>query len=137
MPYGEKEELRWWLFIGELYGVPQEAGTFTFGVRVSFTSTRENYTFPDKSVELTLTVNENTNDNVYGATDTGYEILEHVGRETSAGTHDYILIIQHDQLFVSVGEFTNFETLWLNGKPLVEARITQKQVEVPELPFKV
>ncbi len=112
---------------GELYGVPQETGTFTFKVEAEFSSTRESYDFPSSVVELTLTVLENTNDNVYGATDPGYEIREHIGREASAGTHDYILTRQDDQLYVSAGEFANFEALWLNGKKLVDGEDYTKE----------
>ncbi len=112
---------------GELYGVPQEAGTFTFKVKASFSSSREDYTFPSRAAELTLTVNENTNDYVYGATDAGYEIREHIGKEEGTGTHDYILSKKGDQLFVSAGEFPTFVDLWLNGQKLVEGEDYTKE----------
>lgn len=108
---------------GEIYGIPQESGEFPVRIRASY-SMKE---FVDSTAELTLKVQENTNDYVYGATDQGYEIREHIGRETSAGTHDYILSKKGDQLFVSAGEFPNFINLWLNGQPLVEGEDYTKE----------
>ena len=102
---------------GEIYGVPQETGTFTFTVTADFS----NPSFPDSACEMTLEVLENTNDNVYNETDPGYTIETHIGTEQGAGTHDYLLenIYAH-ALYVSEAEFYNFMDLWLNGEKLVE-----------------
>lgn len=102
---------------GEIYGVPQETGTFPVTVTAAFKS--DTYEFDSSNVELTLTVKENTNDNVYEATDDEYQILESIGEDT-AGDHDFVLKETGEQLFVSNGEFDEFQALWLNGKKLVD-----------------
>lgn len=106
---------------GELYGVPQETGSFTFTVSTYFESTSENYAFDSSEVELTLTVNENTDDNVFNATDASdnYSILDAIGTEATPGDHHYILEDYSDgQMFRSEGEFDQFVDVWLNGEKL-------------------
>lgn len=106
---------------GELYGVPQETGTFTFTVSTYFKSTSENYAFDPSEVELTLTVNDNTDDNVFNATDAAdnYSILDAIGTESTAGDHHYVLEdYNSDQVFRSEGEFDQFVDVWLNGEKL-------------------
>lgn len=106
---------------GELYGVPQETGTFTFTVSTYFESTSENYAFDSSEVELTLTVNDNTDDNVFNATDAAdnYGIMDAIGTEETAGDHHYILEdYSNSQVFRSEGEFDQFVDVWLNGEKL-------------------
>ncbi len=106
---------------GELYGMPQETGTFTFTVSTYFESTSENYAFDPSEVELTLTVNDNTDDNVFNATDAAdnYSILDAIGTETTAGNHHYVLEdYNSDQVFRSEGEIDQFVDVWLNGEKL-------------------
>lgn len=100
---------------GEIYGVPQETGTFTFDVTADFTS--ETYDFAPSTVSLTLTVADNTNYNVYTATDEGYTILDAIG--TDAGGYDHVLDGYADTLFRSEGVLEQFVDLWLNGERLV------------------
>lgn len=107
---------------GELYGVPKETGTFDFTVSTYFESTSENYAFESSEVELTLTVNDNTDANVYNATDAAdnYSILDAIGTEATAGDHHYILEDYSDgQVFRSEGELGQFVDVWLNGEKLV------------------
>lgn len=106
---------------GELYGVPQETGSFTFTVSTYFESTSENYAFESSEVELTLTVNDNTDDNVFNATDAedNYSILDAIGTEETTGDHHYILEdYDSDQVLRSEGEFSQFVDVWLNGEKL-------------------
>lgn len=105
---------------GELYGVPQNTGTFKFTVRAKFTSTRGTYSFPTSRVTLTLTVKENTNANVYNETDTeyGYTLETPIGVETTPGSYDFYLANKSDTLFVSEGLYNEFIDLWLNGEKL-------------------
>lgn len=106
---------------GELYGVPQETGTFTFTVSTYFESTSENYAFDPSTVELTLTVNDNTDDNVFNATDAAdnYSILDAIGTEATVGDHHYILEdYSSGQVFRSEGELGQFVDVWLNGQKL-------------------
>lgn len=102
---------------GELYGVPQETGTFTFDVRVYFRSGRSN-NFPERRATFTLTVKENTNLNVYNESDTSYQLLTPIGEETASGNRDFYVARIEDKLFVSEGVFPNFIDLWLNGEKL-------------------
>ncbi|MCD7760913.1 MAG: putative Ig domain-containing protein, partial [Clostridiales bacterium] len=111
------EGLELYATTGEIYGVAQESGEFTFTVEATFTS--DTYSFESSSVELTLTVLENTNDNVYYATDDGYDIMTSVGVDES-GTHDYILTEYEDEEFRSSGVLEEFIDLWLNGEKLEE-----------------
>ena len=100
---------------GEIYGVPQETGSFTFTVQVDYSSSR----FTSSQQELTLVVKDNTNTNVYNETDMGYSIKQFIGVEQGAGTRDYYLAdASTDQLYVSEGEMYEFVGLWLNGEKL-------------------
>ena len=102
---------------GEIYGVPLETGTFPITVTAEFTS--DSYEFESSTVDYVLTVNDNTNENVYEASDENYQILEPIGTDVS-GTYDFVLTETGDQLFVSNGEFDEFQDLWLNGEKLTE-----------------
>lgn len=101
---------------GEIYGVPKETGSFTFTVHVDNSSNR----FAPSEKELTIVVQDNTNENVYNQTDEGYAIKEYIGVEQGEDTHDYYLAdASQDQLYVSEGEMYEFQGLWLNGEKLV------------------
>lgn len=103
---------------GELYGVPQETGSFDIKVTVSFKSTR-NMSFPRKSAEFTLDVIENTDEDVYFQSDEdGYNLLTPIGVESGEETFHFILAKAEDSLFVSEGPMDHFIDLWLNGKKL-------------------
>ncbi len=107
---------------GELYGVPRETGTFTFTVMAEFGSNREDYNFPSSSVTLTLNVQENTNANVYNASDAGagYSLETPIGVEVTPGSYDFYLGEIVDSLFVSEGQYNEFIDLWLNGQKLLK-----------------
>lgn len=101
---------------GEIYGIPKETGEFPITVRADFSRSE----FDSAYARFVLNVKENTNLNVYGASDEGYELKEHVGEEQTANARDYLLTRSGDQLFVSEGEFGEFIALWLNGEKLVD-----------------
>ena len=108
---------------GELYGAPQSTGDFTFTVTayVYNNRTASGYPLAETSKEFTITVNDNTNTNVYDTSDENYEIKTPIGVEQTEGEHDFILEnYTGDQVFVSNGTFAEFEKLWLNGKELTE-----------------
>lgn len=91
---------------GEIYGVPKEAGTFTFTVRMR----NSHYTFDTYEHTYTLTVADNTDANVDNATDEGYEILDRVPDLTSP----------QDVVFRSEGDLTaEFQDFWLDGEKMV------------------
>lgn len=95
---------------GELYGVPKEAGEYTFTVRTSnsFYSFKSNHDY----ATYTLTVEENTDENVEKATDAGYELKERV-TNVSAGMSD-------SRLMVSEGVYSEFQDVYLDGRKLSE-----------------
>lgn len=94
---------------GEIYGVPKEAGEFTFTVKMenSYTS------FSSSEKTFTLTVVENTDANVDGATDTGYDLsqrVQNVQQDASSGS----------QTLVSEGIYSEFVDIYLDGVKLAE-----------------
>lgn len=114
---------------GEIYGVPQETGNFDIEIKAEFTS--DTYEFEASTVKLTLTVLENTNENVYNASDDGYEILDAIG--VDVGGYDFVLspvtnentsegtsVTYGDVIFRSEGVLNEFVDLWLNGEKLVK-----------------
>ncbi len=107
---------------GEIYGVPQEVGTFPITVEAAFKS--DTYTFEPSKVDLILTVKDNTAENVYNASDEGYSIKQALG--TDEGNYNFVLTSFEDAVFVSYGEFSEFDNeycgVWLNGRKLVEGK---------------
>ncbi len=101
---------------GEIYGVPQESGTFPISVAVHYGMD----IFADNEVSFELVINENTNQNVFNASDAGYALKESVGEMVSGGeVGDYYLpAITGDELFVSEGQFGEFIDFWFNGEKL-------------------
>ena len=100
---------------GEIYGVPLETGEFPITVTAEYSRDE----FEPSVAEFTLKVLDNTNDNVYNATDEGYLIESHIGTAAD-GTHDYVLSEPQEQLFVSAGLYGEFIDLWLNGEKLTD-----------------
>jgi len=97
---------------GEVYGVPQAAGTFTFTVRATYNDDPSLY----DEKEFTLLIKDNTDTNVYTATDSGYTVIRPIG--TNEGEYHFVLDGYKDQEFTSDGEYGYFIDLWLDGKKL-------------------
>ena len=95
---------------GEIYGVPKESGRFTFGVLLQ--NSGGFYNFGSHSKSFTLVVNENTNENVENATDTGYDVTTRI-------KDLYVNEKREDQLFVSEGIFSELVDVYLDGEKLV------------------
>ena len=107
---------------GELYGVPMEAGTYTFTVKVSFSE----QSFEPSTQQLTLEVKENEDDIVFNATDEGYEIIPeedgmkgYVGEQVSEYKFELADTVT-SEMFISNGEFSEFTKVWINGVELQE-----------------
>lgn len=92
---------------GEIYGVPQETGDFTFTVTMRNSVSY----FPTSSSTFTLTVEENTDANVEAQTDEGYELTTRLPATVTLGSN---------QTVTSNGELDEFIDLWLDGQKLVE-----------------
>lgn len=108
---------------GEIYGVPQEFGTFTFTVKAVYQHTVTGQ--PSQNKELadtatfTLTILDNTNENVWKKTSTGYEVTEYIGTMgTDVG--DFTLDTYQTDVFWSNGELGYFVDFWLDGKKLIK-----------------
>ena len=91
---------------GELYGVPTETGDFTFTVLME-NSYGE---FADSERTFTLRVTENTDANVDGATDTGYELTRRIP--------DISLNSNEDHTMISEGIYEEFVDVFLDGRKL-------------------
>lgn len=96
---------------GELYGVPAEAGEFTFTVYM--TNSYSSFSYSIKT--YTLVVAENTDENVEAATDIGYELKERLQNIYLDTLGD-----GSGQLVVSQGEYDEFVELYLDGEALVK-----------------
>jgi Putative Ig domain. len=101
---------------GEIYGVPQESGTFSFKVQVDYSGSEY---FQPSFADLTLTVKDNTNTNVYDATDNGYALTQTIGTDTN-NDRAFVLETIDDHMFISEGNYSEFKGFWLNGEKLVE-----------------
>lgn len=106
---------------GEIYGVPKETGNFTFTVRMS----NSYYEFSDDEKTYTLTVLENTDANVDGATDTGYNLLQKIEDIYLGDLPDNSMELMKlyerlgAQTMVSQGEYVEFVDIFLDGRKLV------------------
>lgn len=97
---------------GEIYGVPTETGEFTFTV----TMQNSYASFLPSTREFILTVLENTDANVDGATDQGYDLTQRVGNIYLAAADTF----SGSQLMVSQGIFDEFVDIFLDGNKLVQ-----------------
>lgn len=93
---------------GEIYGVPQESGEFTFTVRMD----NRYYELSSSSQTFKLTVLENTDVNVDAATDQGYDLTQRI--------QDISLDATESQTVVSQGVYDEFVDVYLDGKKLTE-----------------
>lgn len=91
---------------GEIYGVPQEAGTFRFTVVMVTTNPNSNM-----SRSFTLVVKENTDENVDAATDEGYDVTQRIPSVAIGSTDKHT--------FVSQGVLDEFTAVYLDGEELV------------------
>ena len=93
---------------GEIYGVPTETGEFEFTVRMENSISD----FRDSTATFTLIVKENTDPNVDGSTDQGYEVTQRIP--------DIYLSSTEAHTFVSEGVYNEFVYLFLDGVQLEE-----------------
>lgn len=107
---------------GELYGVPRNTGTFKFTVKAHYSEEE----FDTSSAELTLKVLDNTDEAVFKTSDEGYEIVPeedgisgYFGKQISEFKYE-VDLSNAEEMFISSGEYAEFEKLWLNGVELVE-----------------
>jgi hypothetical protein len=91
---------------GEIYGIPTEPGIYTFTVTAQFSGRVQ---FPANSQEYTITVLDNTDENVDRTVDTGYSIEVRV--PAVVGTN-----ADHD--FQLEGAFNEFMDFYLDGNKM-------------------
>ena len=105
---------------GELYGVPLVDGEFTFHVKLIAS---KNSSILDEAA-FTMKVILNTDDNVWGASDGGYSVLDYIGELAAPGggildgTQHYLLPDYIEQVFRSEGEYEYFIDFYLDGQKL-------------------
>lgn len=108
---------------GEIYGVPQTTGKYTFTVTATYQS--GDYKRSD-SREYTLVIEDNTDDNVWNSTDTDYEL-----GPDAAGTFTGVItgqreddgngnMVYKDQVFHSAGPLVQFVQVFLDGRQMTE-----------------
>ena len=96
---------------GELYGVPTETGEFDIRVRADYSYSA----FDPSYADLTLTVLNNTDENVEAQTDEGFGITTRVPVDAD-GENDEIFEFEYDY-----GEHADeFQGFWLDGEKLEE-----------------
>ena len=105
---------------GEIYGVPEETGTFEICVKAKFISKKTFCELSSSTVNLVLTVEENTAETVFKASSEGYGIKQALG--TDMGDYNFVLTSFEDAVFVSYGEFSEYCGVWLNGNKLEEGK---------------
>lgn len=127
---------------GELYGVPSvpednaDEETYTFTIEATYTYNDENgkfdpayasyNLFEPSRAELSITVKNNTDKNVYEASDKtessdlndGYSIKQHMG--TQVDDYRFELDVTEEAVYISYGRYSEFVKLWLNGVLLEE-----------------
>lgn len=112
------EGLQFYQETGEIYGVPQTAGSYTFKVTVHFDSATQK--FPDVTQEYTLKVLENEDATVFGTSDAGYSVLDTLGVDSGGYHFELDEVDGHvgNQVFRSEGVIDQFVDVWLNGQRL-------------------
>ena len=100
---------------GEIYGVPTEAGEFTFTVKAIYNNDES----MSDEAEFTLVIADNTNLNVLESTDRGYDVTEFVGVEQDEAG-EFILEKAQEEVFWTDGSYGYFLDFWLDGEKLVE-----------------
>lgn len=92
---------------GEIYGVPKETGEFPITIRANYSHSE----FEDSVANLTLTVQDNTDENVNATVDEGYGITIRVPDTITSYT---------DREFEIEGVLAEFVDFWLDGEKLVK-----------------
>ena len=95
---------------GEIYGVPMEVGEFPLTIKATFS----NEQYLPSYAKITLTVLENTAENIAKATEPGYEITQPVADFSLEGMDG-----EGTQTLVSQGEFGQFEDVYMDGRKLI------------------
>jgi|GEM_PF-2627656 len=110
---------------GEIYDVPQVSGEYPFTVKVEYQDMPSGTTEEDKSKwsatkDFTLTILNNTDENVLEATDEGYELTKFVGTQDPNNRYHFIWTDEDGAgVFESQGEFDEFIDLYLDGERLI------------------
>ena len=92
---------------GEIYGVPQESGEYTFWVTMENSMS----TFNSSWKQYTLTVFDNTDENVDNATDQDYYLIDRIASEIDDS---------QDRELRSNGVLSEYRAVYLDGQKLAE-----------------
>lgn len=113
---GELPEGMWIKPNGEIYGVPTETGEFIF--TVSMSNSYNKFSYDTKT--YTLSVIENTNENVDAATDPGYDLSQRVETIYIGSMSSSMDLFTTNQTLVSQGIYEEFVDIYLDGHKLKE-----------------
>lgn len=104
---------------GEVYGVPKATGTYPITVQVSYKNANR---FKDvdpsmltATAELSLTILDNTDENVWKATDASYDVTNWVGTQSGSW---HFLWSSGNGIFKTEGPYANFLDFYLDGEKL-------------------
>lgn len=97
---------------GEIYGVPKVTGSYDITVRATF------FGQETQEVSYTLVIRDNTDDNVWNATDADYTVTTAVGRES--GANHYVWSAGSGSVFTTNGSYGGFLDFYLDGRKLEE-----------------
>lgn len=104
---------------GEVYGVPKATGTYPITVQVSYKNASR---FKDvdpsmltATAELSLTILDNTDENVWKATDASYDVTSWVGTQSGSW---HFLWSSGNGIFKTEGPYANFLDFYLDGEKL-------------------
>lgn len=103
---------------GEIYGVAMSEGQVKIKVTANYS--RNDY-FTPSTKTFTLNIKNNTNENVFNASDDDYKIKKSLGVDKN-NDHDYVITDFENHEFTSYGEIDEFVDLWLNGKRLEKGK---------------
>ena len=96
---------------GVIYGVPLEAGEFPLTIMATYSNTA----YQPSYAKITLTVLENTEEYIEGATDAGYEITKPVSDFSLDSVSQ-----EGTQELISEGQYIRFRNVYLDGIKLTE-----------------
>lgn len=83
---------------GEIYGTPQKSGEYNVTVSANFAADNGYTAFRSSSVDLKLVVDENSNMNVFKASDDHYTIKQTIGTNTDTDPYDFVMTYALDSV---------------------------------------
>ena len=99
---------------GEIYGVPTTTGEFTFEVTATFKGFGEDGGDATEKAVYTISIADNTDENVWESTDENYEVLDRIP--------DVVESVDEPVIFRSNGAFDEYVKFFLDGEQMEEGK---------------